>query len=137
MSSKDEREAREQFRGRYSIGPSRVLEEIERRVIGSVWGANGFTTVAQADRLAEELSLSRDTHLLDIGSGLGWPGLYLAQQMGCRVTITDLPMEALKSAAARAAEEGVDFAGAVVASGKNLPFVPASFDAVGHTDVLC
>ena len=32
--------------------------QIEQRVIGGDWGANGFTTMAQADTLARELHLS-------------------------------------------------------------------------------
>lgn len=136
-SSKHEREALTDFAARYSAAPSTVLDDIEQIVIGDVWGANGYTTVREANRLADELALSRDKHLLDIGSGRGWPGLYLSKQTGCRITLTDLPIEGLHTALGRAAGQHLDVTGAVVASAKDLPFAPQSFHAVVHTDVLC
>lgn len=136
-SSKDERQARVDFGQRYSVGPSTLLDDIERRVIGDVWGANGYTTVAEADRLAGVLSLTSGKHLLDVGSGRGWPGLYLSKVTGCRTTLTDLPYEGLDAALHRAADDGLDVTGAVVASAKALPFAAQSFDAIVHTDVLC
>lgn len=136
-SSKDERQARTDFAGRYSVAPSSVLDEMERRVIGDVWGANGYTTVAEANRLAEALALTKGKHLLDVGTGRGWPGLYLSKITGCRVTLTDLPYEGLHAALGRAAQDDLDVTGAVVASAKTLPFAARSFDAIAHTDVLC
>jgi hypothetical protein len=43
--------------------------------------------------LARELHLSAADRLLDLGSGRGWPGLYLAARTGCAVVLTDLPLE--------------------------------------------
>lgn len=43
--------------------------------------------------LAEQLMLSRDAHVLDIGSGLGGPARTLAEEYGCRVTGIDLTRE--------------------------------------------
>jgi hypothetical protein len=63
------------FDERYGTAPSRAAGEIEQRVIGSDWGANGYTTMAQADALARALRLSASDRLLDIGTGRGWPGL--------------------------------------------------------------
>jgi len=136
-SSKDEQEARAHFSERYSTERTTALEDIERRVIGAPWPSNGFTTVQQADLLGEVVELAPEKHLLDIGSGQGWPGLYLAQQTGCRVTLTDMPLEGLGTALRRAERERIGITGAVVASAKALPFATDSFDAVIHTDVLC
>jgi cyclopropane fatty-acyl-phospholipid synthase-like methyltransferase len=47
--------------------------------------------MAQADTLAGELRLSAGDRLLDLGSGRGWPGLYLAASSGCQVVPSDLP----------------------------------------------
>jgi predicted O-methyltransferase YrrM len=137
MASKDERRAREDFSARYSVGPSSVLDAIESRVIGDAWGANGFTTVAQADLLGVHMGLTEEKRLLDIGTGRGWPGLYLAQQTGCEVVLTDLPIEGLRIAVRRGAQEEVRCLGGAVSSARYLPFRPASFDALVHTDVLC
>jgi ubiquinone/menaquinone biosynthesis C-methylase UbiE len=64
--------------------------------------------------------------------------LYLAARTGCRVILTDLPLEGLRGAADRAAAEGLaGRAGMVVAAASGLPFRAGSFDAIVHTDVLC
>jgi hypothetical protein len=72
----------------YGNRPSPTARQIEQRVIGGDWGANGFTTRAQADALADGLGLSVGDRLPDPGSGRGWPGLYLAARTGCRVVLT-------------------------------------------------
>jgi hypothetical protein len=138
MTSNDELEARVLFEQRYGVSATPLLGEIERRVIGGDWGANGYTTMAQADQLASGLGLSETDRLLDLGTGRGWPGLYLAVRSGCRVVLADLPLEGLQVAAARArAERLADRASMVVAAASGPPFQLGSFDAIIHTDVLC
>ena len=138
MTIRDELQARALFQQRYRNTPSLVVCQIEQRVIGGDWGANGYTTMAQADTLARGLGLSAGDRLLDLGTGRGWPGLYLAARTGCRVVVTDLPLEGLRVAADRAAAEGLTARTGVVASAASgLPFRAGSFDAVIHTDVLC
>ena len=136
-SSKDEQQARAHFSERYATERTTALEDIERRVIGAAWPSNGFTTVQQAYLLGEVVRLGPEKHLLDIGSGQGWPGLYLAKRTGCRVTLIDMPLEGLKTGLGRGERERIDVTGAVVGSAKSLPFASESFDAVIHTDVLC
>jgi hypothetical protein len=57
---------------------------------------------AQADTLASGLGLSAGDRLLDLGTGRGWPGLYLAARTGCRVVLADLPLDGLRVAAVHA-----------------------------------
>lgn len=136
--SKDERDAAEHFAERYGRPVSDAARELEIRVIGADFGANGYTTVAQANLLAERLDLVPGKRLLDVGAGRGWPGLYLAKTTGCSVVVTDLPLEGMRAAVRRAAAEGLSpTARAVVGSARRLPFGPASHDAIVHTDVLC
>ena len=116
-------------------GSSPVLE-LEQRVFGSDYGGNGYTNIEDARRLAELLRLDASSVLLDIGTGAGWPGLFIAKKTGCRVVLTDMPKEGLQVAQARAGEEDIA-AQAVNADGSHLPFRKASFDAVTHADVLC
>jgi cyclopropane fatty-acyl-phospholipid synthase-like methyltransferase len=136
--TKAERETFEHFAERYRVAPAEVSRRVELAVIGGDWGANGYTTMAQASLLARELGLRPGVRLLDLGAGRGWPGLYLAAATGCRAVLADVPAEGLRAAAARARRENLaDRAAPVAASARGLPFAPATFDAIVHTDVLC
>jgi SAM-dependent methyltransferase len=136
--SKRERETAKRFTQRYSERYGDAGRAIEREVIGFNVGLNGFTTVAQADRLARELRLRPAVRLLDLGAGAGWPGLHLAKTTGCRVVLADMPRPALASAVARGRRLRIGARSqAVLATASALPFAPASFDAVVHTDVMC
>ena len=138
MTSHDERSARIQFSERYATPSAAVSHDIERRVIGAVWGVNGYTTLKQADKIGRLLHLGPGRRLLDVGTGRGWPGLHLAQTTGCTVVGTDMPIEGLEIAAQRARSDGVDDRAVVVAAaGAHQPFRAGSFDAVVLTDVLC
>jgi protein-L-isoaspartate O-methyltransferase len=137
MPSKVEVEVIRRFGERYRV-EAPVALAVERAVLGSDYGANGFTTVAQANMLAEALALREGRRLLDIGSGCGWPGLYMAKQTGCEVVITDMPLEGMRRALRRSRDEGLaPRSAALVATGRRLPFRAGSFDAIVHTDVLC
>jgi methylase of polypeptide subunit release factors len=137
MTKDGERETVERFAERYRVEQTETTRQIELAVIGGDWGANGYTTGGQADRLGRELKLAPDTTLLDLGAGRGWPGLYLASTTGCTVVLADVPIEGLLTACARARDESLaERAVAVVASARQLPLRPESFDAIAHTDVL-
>ncbi len=126
-----------EFLKSYGRAQSRAELAVEREVHGVNAGINSYTTVAQADLLAEALRLGPGVRLLDVGAGFGWPSVYLAEKTGCDVVLTDVPPAAVGNAAARAIKRHV-FARCrfAVASGSHLPFRRRSFDAVVHTDVL-
>jgi len=137
-ASKDERNTRSDYAERYRIRASATaVDGAEREVIGEVWGANGFTTVHQAEDLRRRLELGTQSRLLDVGSGCGWPGLYLARETGCEVVVTDLPTEGLEIASRRAKAGGLRSLGAVAASARRFPFAEYSFDAIVHVDLIC
>lgn len=119
----------------------RPQTEAERAVESEVFGANegirGYTTLAQADALAERLALRPGLRLLDIGAGRGWPSLYLARTSGCRAVLSDLPLPALREGLERAQRQRLQVrCHFLLASGTHLPFQPRAFDAIVHTDTL-
>ena len=136
--NKSEQTTADWFAERYRVAPAEVSRRIELAVLGGDWGANGYTTMVQADMLARELGLRPGVRLLDLGAGRGWPGLYLAAATGCQVVLADVPVEGLRVAVGRAhREELAGRAASVAATARALPFTPGSFDAIVHTDVLC
>jgi SAM-dependent methyltransferase len=133
-----EQNSRQRFRDWYGREYDDVFVEIERAVIGADYGANGYTTRAQVDDIAERLNLSARTRVLDIGTGRGWPALYFAATLGCEVVACDVPVEGLLVGMRRARRDGLDhLVRFVAASGDELPLRKASFDAIVHTDTLC
>ncbi len=134
--SDHEPDSTQDFDARYRLIGEAAMRRAERRVIGADYGATSYPTVAQADTLAELLGLAPGHLLLDVGSGAGWPGVYLARSTGCDVVLTDLPLDGLRAASLRLRSEGVSGT-LVAASGDALPFRASAFDAVTSSDALC
>jgi ubiquinone/menaquinone biosynthesis C-methylase UbiE len=80
--------------------------------------------------LAETMNLNADSHVLDVGSGLGGPARTLAETYGCRVTGIDLTQAFCDAAAAMSDWVGL---GKRVSfqqgDATNLPFANNAFDA--------
>ena len=123
----------------FELAVHRRQMPVERLVSREVFGTDdpvyGYTTPAQAADLVRHLQLAPGKRLLDIGAGLGWPGVHLARVSRCTAVLSDVPALALREAMRWARQEGVD-AAFVRATGGRLPFRPRSFDAIVHTDVL-
>ena len=125
--SRRQREIIDRFSERYGLRHGDVLDRVESKVIGETFGANGYTTKAQADTLIQALDIKARHRVLDLGAGRGWPGLYIAQQTGCEVVLADLPRPALSSALDRASGHGLDGrVHAVICGGE-------SFDELGQS----
>jgi SAM-dependent methyltransferase len=126
------------FADSYEISSLPAMQAIERTVLGCDYGGTSWTTAEQVQLTVRKLRLGKGDHVLDIGAGSGWPGLFLATQSGCGVTLLDIPQNALRKALARANCDHIgDRVVAVAASGDALPFAETSFDAISHSDVLC
>lgn len=78
--------------------------------------------------IASKLALTRGQRILDIGSGWGGLGLYLAQISGARVTGVTLSTEQLKIATLRAAEAG--FTGQVEFRLEDYRALTGTFDRI-------
>lgn len=115
-----------------------AMQALEKRVLGCDFGGTSWTTREQAEQIPAALGLGAHSHLLEIGAGTGWPGVYLARRSGCRVTLLDLPVNSLVYALRRARDEpSGGTCRAVAASAAALPFKNASFGVISHSDVLC
>lgn len=129
---------KKRFEVAYARSGQTVMLEIERQVCGCDYGGNSWTTREQADTLIGLLGIDAGTALIDLGAGTGWPGLFLAQNSGCAVTLVDLPEIGLRIAEERARADGLtDRVSTCVADAADLPFKDASFDAISHSDLLC
>jgi 16S rRNA G1207 methylase RsmC len=135
---KEEISAAERFALTYAQPQSEVELRVEREVFGACIGTDGYTTVEEADVLLDRLALSSGARLLDLGSGRGWPGVYLAEESACDVVLTDVPVSAPREAllAARNRRLTGRFA-AAAAGGEAVPFKSQAFDAIVHSDVFC
>ena len=128
----------EQHEQRYVRSDAEVLRAMERTVLGSDYGANGYTTRSQADRIGDLLDLGPGRLLLDVGSGCGWPGLYLAERHGNAVVTVDPVRVGVEKARRRIADDALtEQAWATAGVAEHLPLRSGSVDAVVHTDVMC
>jgi len=133
-----ELEQRDRFAGFYRRNELPVMRRIERSVCGCDYGGTSWTTRGEADVVLEALDLKPGQHLLDLGAGSGWPGLYFAASSGCDISLADLPPEGLAIAAARAAtDKPAGQCRFVAADACALPWADNSFDAITHSDLLC
>lgn len=80
--------------------------------------------------LAADLGFGPETHLLDIGCGVGGPARHLAAALGCRVTGIDLTAEFVEAAEALTRRCGLaDRVSFRQGSALAMPFPDAGFDA--------
>jgi len=129
---------RERHEQNYARSEANVVQAIGQTALNTDYHANGYTTRAQADRLGDLLDLGPGHLLLDVGSGCGWPGLYLAARHGCSVLTVDPVVTGVRTARRRIVDDAAtERAWAVAGAAEALPVRPGSVDAVVHTDVMC
>lgn len=77
-----------------------VGKDIDHLQPGDLSGADEFHLggPAATAELARDLGLGPDTHLLDVGCGVGGPARHVAAALGCRVTGIDLTAEFVEAA---------------------------------------
>jgi ubiquinone/menaquinone biosynthesis C-methylase UbiE len=73
----------------YQHFAEQVLESIRKETFGQDIGQNSWLTVDEYDHFISWLRLTLEHHILEVASGSGGSALYLANQVGCRVTGID------------------------------------------------
>lgn len=122
----------------YGGGDDEAFLAAEMAALGTDYQATGYTTRAQVDEMGEDLALGPGQLLSDIGSGCGFPGLYLAKRHGCAVVSVDLVTEGVRAARHRGISDGLsERSWAIQASAESIPLLSGSVDAVVHADVSC
>lgn len=102
--------------------------EAARFLLGDSFHPGGIGLTLE---LAGMLRLHADSTLLDVASGKGASAFAVAERFGCRVVGIDLSAASVAEANVEAAARGLDGRVAFhVSDAENLPFAPASFDAL-------
>ncbi len=138
MRNPEEQALSRDFGVEYERLQNDTLRGLERNVCGCDYGGTSWTTQKEAAHLCSLLNLAPGRQLLEVGSGSGWPALYLSAETGCDVTLVDIPHEAIRIALARAVRDGMqERCHVAVADGAAMPLCEQNFHAISHSDVLC
>ncbi|WP_113703825.1 SAM-dependent methyltransferase [Nonomuraea lactucae] len=90
------------------------------------------------DVFIDRMRVGDSSHVLDLGCGVGGPGLRVVARTGARVTGISISEEQIKTANRLAAEAGVaDRAVFQHGDAMKLPFADETFDAVMALESLC
>lgn len=134
--AKAEAELIDRFREYYLATDSNVLRELELRTLGAAYGGNGYTDIHQAKRFMALLGVGEGDTVLELGSGAGWPGLYIARETRSKVVLSDVPWEGVAWGCHRGHAEMISV-DAVACLATKIPFRDGSFEGVTHSDVMC
>jgi SAM-dependent methyltransferase len=106
--------------------------DVLQAVFGRRWvGQQRFTTTAELDGLHAALRVGPEARVLDIGSDLGGPAIYLAQQYGCHVMGIGASDECVQQARLAAREAGLSYRVQFVLGDVLTAAFPAdTFDAI-------
>ncbi len=123
----------------YGDFSSDIEAAVRHAAFGEDIGQSSWMTAAEWLQFADRAQVRADSHVLEVGSGSGGPGVYLAASRGCRVTGVDINEHGVRNgqqlAAARGLGDRVAFQ--TVDASRPLPFPDGTFDAVLSNDAMC
>jgi cyclopropane fatty-acyl-phospholipid synthase-like methyltransferase len=123
----------------YGNFSAECLEQVRRETYGEDFGQSSWVTDDEYRRFFRLLELAATDHVLDVGCGSGGPALFLARELGCRVTGVDVNEAGIWAGVtlARLAgfEDKINLRQADVR--EPLPFHDEAFDAIVCMDAMC
>jgi SAM-dependent methyltransferase len=123
----------------YGNFAAEVLGQVRRDTYLEDFGQSSWVTGHEYRRFFQFLGLAAADHVLDVGCGSGGPALFLARQVGCRVTGVDVSEAGIQAGLTLARQAGLDdrvhFRRADVR--EPLPFSDGAFGAVVCMDAMC
>jgi ubiquinone/menaquinone biosynthesis C-methylase UbiE len=100
-------------------------------------GQQSFITPKYLDELIQEAGIDSDAHVLDIGSGVGGPAVYIANKSACRLTGIDISDVGIGTANKLASGAGLsDRVNFTLGDAMDMPFPDNSFDAAISINVM-
>ena len=115
-----------------------LYARIRREAFGEDIGQNSWLTADEHDLFIQWLSLTPQSHLLDVACGSGFTTLRIAQRTGCFVVGIDLHENAIAEGRAAAEQAGLTSRATFerADAAQPLPFNGASFDALICIDAV-
>jgi ubiquinone/menaquinone biosynthesis C-methylase UbiE len=109
----------------------------------SIWGKENdigqqsFITPVYLDKLIQRLEIDKNSYVLDVGSGVGGPAIYIADKTGCKIAgvdVSDVGIEMAKKLAKNSnLEDKTEFH---LGHAMKMPFPDNSFDIAMSLNVL-
>jgi SAM-dependent methyltransferase len=123
----------------YGNFAAEVLGQVRRDTYGEDFGQSSWVTGDEYRRFFQLLHLAAGDHVLDVGCGSGGPALFLAREVGCRVTGVDVSEAGIQAGLTLARQAGlhdrIHFHRADVR--EPLPFPDGTFSAIVCMDAMC
>ena len=123
----------------YADFASAAEAAVRRETYGEDIGQSSWLTADEWLHFADQLQIDAGADVLEVGSGSGGPGVYLARSYGCRLTGIDINEHGVRNATTLAGTHGVadrvEFR--AVDASLPLPFPDSRFDAVLSNDAMC
>jgi SAM-dependent methyltransferase len=123
----------------YGNFATEVLGQVRRETYGEDFGQSSWVTGHEYRRFFRLLGLAAAEHVLDVGCGSGGPAVFLAREIGCRVTGVDVSEAAIQAGRTLARQAGRDDKVHLRRADVRdpLPFPDGAFDAIVCMDAMC
>ncbi len=123
----------------YANFATHALQQVRRDTYGEDFGQSSWVTADEYRRFFRLVDLGPTDHVLDVGCGCGGPAMFLAREVGCRVTGVDFNESGIRAALTQVQQAGmhdqIDIKHADVR--ERLPFCDQAFNAIVCMDVMC